>query len=80
MAIFKGNPVADWWKRYVGQFNTQQAKPPVQTYPYASDCKGFNTRFSRYDIEQREKFGRPITKEEEQFLCYVRALDNVYTD
>ena len=79
MALFKGYPVADWWKRYVGQYN-KQAKPPVQTYPYASDCKGFNTRFSRFDIEQREKFGHPLSKEEEQFLCYVRALDNVYTD
>jgi hypothetical protein len=79
MAFFKGNPVADWWTRYTGQYNKQE-KPAVQTFPYKSDAVGFNTRFSRFDLEQREKFGQPLTADEEQFLCYVRALENVYTD
>ena len=74
MAIFKGNPVANWWQRYVGQFNKQQ-KVAKQTFPYNSDCPGFNTRYSRFEIEQKEKFGRTLTLDEEQFLCYVRSLD-----
>ena len=79
MPLFKGYPVSDWWSRYIGQFNKQE-KPPVQTFPYKSDVVGFNTRFSRYEIEQKEKFQQPLTADEEQFLCYVRALDNVYKD
>ena len=77
MALFKGNPVANWLDWYPGQrINQELAKrPPVQTYPYKSDAVGFNTRFSRYELECKEQFGRPLTKDEEQFLCYVRALD-----
>ena len=79
MPFFKGYPVSDWWSLYIGQFNKQE-RPPVQTFPYKSDAKGFNTRFSRYEIEQKEKFQKPLTADEEQFLCYVRALENVYKD
>ena len=55
-------------------------RKPVQNKPYISDVPGFNTRFSRYEIEQKEKFQKPLTADEEQFLCYVRALENVYKD
>ena len=47
----------------------------VQSYPYKSDMVGFNTRFSLFELEQKEKFGTPLTPEEDQYLSYIRSLD-----
>ena len=78
MALFKGFPTLNWRRWYPGTIVKE--KKAVQDYPYKSDAVGFNTRFSRYDLEFREQFGQPLTKDEEQFLCYVRALDRFTED
>ena len=78
MALFTGFPTLNWRRWYPGTLVKERAA--VQTFPYKSDARGFNTRFSRFELEQKEQFNKPLTKDEEQFLCYVRALDNVYKD
>ena len=74
MALFKGFPNPFWRNSYPGT-KVLKEKPAVQSYPYKSDAVGFNTRFSRYELECKERWGKPLTRDEEQFLCYVRAID-----
>ena len=49
-------------------------REPVQTEPYETDCAGFNTRFSLYDLECKEKWGVELTPAERKFLDYGRSL------
>ena len=74
MALFKGNPVINWWQRYVGQFNHQE-RTPAQTEPYKSDVVGFNTRFSYHELDRKFMLGKQLTKDELQYYNYVRAND-----
>ena len=76
MVFFQGFPTLNWMKWYPGTLIERNQRPAVQTFPYKSDIRGFNTRFSLYDLECKERQGVDLTKDEEQFLCYVRSLDN----
>lgn len=49
-------------------------RKPAQTEPFESDTPGYNTRFSLFDLEQRERFGKALTKEEQKYLDYIRSL------
>lgn len=49
-------------------------RAPVQTEPFETDVAGFNTRFSRYDLECKEKWGWELTPAERKFLDHVRSL------
>ena len=49
-------------------------RKPVQTQPYISDVLGFNTRFSLYELECKERWGSELTPDERKFLDYVRSL------
>lgn len=49
-------------------------RTPVQTEPYETDVAGFNTRFSFYELECKERRGRELTPAERKFLDHVRSL------
>ena len=74
MALFKGFPRINWLDWYPGQ--RVNSRPPAQTEPFVSDCPGFNTRFSLFDLEQKEAFGKELTKDESKYLAYVRSLES----
>ena len=79
MALFKGFPSANWLDWYPGQRIKLAlfGKPPAQTEPYVSDMVGFNTRFSRFELEQIVYLGRrELTPNEQKFLDYVSNLDD----
>lgn len=74
MALFKGFPRINWLDWYPGQ--RVKVRPAAQTEPFLSDIPGFNTRFSRFELEQKEFFGKELTKEEAKYLTYVRSLES----
>ena len=43
------------------------------TEPFETDCQGFNTRFSLYEIECKVKWGRPLTESEQKFYDYIQT-------
>lgn len=72
MAFFKGFPTINWRSWYPGTLVTR--RPAAQTEPYKSDVPGFNTRFSLHDLETRDARGAELTRDERQFLDYIRSL------
>ena len=51
-------------------------RQPVQTEPFETDCAGFNTRFSLYELECKVKWGKELTPAEQKFYDYIQSRNN----
>ena len=49
-------------------------RPAKYTEPFETDCAGFNTRFSLFDIEQKIHFCRDLTDAELKFYMHIKGL------
>ena len=51
-------------------------RPAKYTEPFETDCAGFNTRFSLYDLECKVQWGKELTPAEQKFYDYIKSRNN----